>query len=97
MLDKPQSTAYKPRPDMTNWSTADAVNLRSFLKKSPQFIEALKASAPRCAGAAMEERAMTGAERQGWQNAADHIKDVMASDRPASSPIDNETTPDLES
>lgn len=82
---------------MINWSIADAVNLRSFLKTCPHFLEGLKARAPRCEGVTTEERAMSGSERQGWQNAADHIKIVMASDAPKESPIDNEPTPDLES
>lgn len=52
----------------------EKVLLRDFLSKCPNFLKELKESAPKCEGKTMEERAVTGSERQGWQNAVDHIE-----------------------
>lgn len=70
-----------------NWTTQDAVSLRDFHKKCPHFIEALEQSAPRCTGDTVEERATSGSERQGWQDAVAKIKQLMTDPtRPATDP-----------
>lgn len=58
----------------------EKVSLRDFLSRNPNFLEELTERAPVCKGATMEERAVSGSERQGWQNAVEHIKQMAKED-----------------
>lgn len=50
------------------WDANDASALRAFLRSCPKFIPYLTQCCRRCEGDTMEERAVTGSERQGAQD-----------------------------
>lgn len=60
-----------------NWTVTNAVSLRDLIKKNPAFIAVLEQAAPKCEGDTLEKRAVSGAERQGWQNCIAKIKAMM--------------------
>ena len=43
---------------------------------SPDFIQAIEGSTPKCEGATIEESALSGRERQGFQNCIKLLRDL---------------------
>lgn len=65
-----------PKPDSLKWNTADAVALRTFIHTHPVFLDALKKAAPKVTGTTMEESALTGREKHGFDNCIKRIEEM---------------------
>ena len=65
----------KRMPDSPlDWNQSDAVKLRTYLGESgDKLLKVMRSQGPKIGGATMEERAMTGSERKGWDDAIEFI------------------------
>ncbi len=48
------------------WTQSDAVSLRNFISQNKNFLTTLRERQPKITGTTVEERAMTGSDRKGY-------------------------------
>ncbi len=61
-----------------DWTEADGINLRLFLRSNPKFMVALRDRFPKINGATIEERAMSASEVSGAEQIMNSIFTMCA-------------------
>ena len=66
---------------MSNWNQDNITGLRAFMSSNPQFIQRLNERKPKSEGSTIEHRAISGAERAGFELCMSEIA-LMSQDKP---------------
>lgn len=68
------------------WNANDRVALRQFLGANPKFLAELELRKPKITGTTLEERAISGSDRNGYDLMREVIDAMITDEQPAPKP-----------